>query len=100
GVRRELPSLTARRSSDLNAPSPAEIIKSLLGYEIRDINHGKTQGVEYFGSGFQRHFIYSLIRMGAKYLPRKAEKKTKDFTPSMKDRKSTRLNSSHVKMSY
>src|SRR5690606_32321698 len=83
GVRRELPSLTARRSSDLNAPSPAEIIKSLLGYEIRDINHGKTQGVEYFGSGFQRHFIYSLIRMGAKYLPRKAEKKTKDFTPSM-----------------
>lgn len=67
----------------LNAPSPAEIIKSLLGYEIRDSNHGKTQGVEYFGSGFQRHFIYSLIRMGAKYLPRKAEKKTKDFTPSM-----------------
>lgn len=67
----------------LNTPSPAEIIKSLLGYEIRDSNHGKTQGVEYFGSGFQRHLIYSLIQMGAKYLPRKAAKKTKDFTPSM-----------------
>jgi len=67
----------------LNTPSPAEIIKSLLGYEIRDRHHGKTQGVEYFGSGFQRHFIYSLIQLGAKYLPRKAAKKTKDFTPSM-----------------
>ncbi len=67
----------------LSTPSPAEIIKSLLGYEIRDSHHGKTQGVEYFGSGFQRHLIFSLIQLGAKYLPRKAAKKTKDFTPSM-----------------
>ena len=46
------------------APSTAEIIKSMLGWDIRDVHHEKPQGVEYFGSGFQRHFIYSLIQLG------------------------------------
>ncbi len=65
------------------APSTAEIIKSMLGWEIRDNHHEKPQGVEYFGSGFQRHFIYSLIQLGAKYMPKKVPKKTKDFVPSL-----------------
>ncbi|EIM62957.1 ATP-dependent nuclease [Desulfobacter postgatei] len=66
-----------------STPSTAEIIKSMLGWDIRDDYHEKSQGVEYFGSGFQRHFIYSLIQLGAKYVPQKASKKTKDFTPSL-----------------
>ena len=65
------------------APSTAEIIKSMLGWEIQDEHHGKPQGVEYFGSGFQRHFIYSLIQLGAKYVPQKVSKKAKDFAPSL-----------------
>jgi predicted ATP-dependent endonuclease of OLD family len=65
------------------APSTAEIIKSMLGWDIRDNHHEKPQGVEYFGSGFQRHFIYSLIQLGAKYVPQKVSKKTKDFSPSL-----------------
>jgi len=64
-------------------PSTAEIIKSMLGWDIRDNDLEKPQGVEYFGSGFQRHFISSLIRLGAKYVPQKVSKKTKDFTPSL-----------------
>ncbi|MDY0390063.1 MAG: AAA family ATPase [Desulfobulbus oligotrophicus] len=64
-------------------PSTAEIIKSMLGWDIRDNYHEKSQGVEYFGSGFQRHFIYSLIQLGAKYVPQKTSKKAKDFTPSL-----------------
>lgn len=64
-------------------PTTAEIIKSILGWDIRDDNHEKAQGIEYFGSGFQRHFIYSLIQLGAKYVPMKVSKKTKDFTPSL-----------------
>lgn len=62
-------------------PSTAEIIKSMLGWDIRDNHHDKPQGVEYFGSGFQRHFIYSLIQLGAKYVPQKVSKKAKDFSP-------------------
>ena len=64
-------------------PSTPEIIKSMLGWDIRDNQHEKPQGVEYFGSGFQRHFIYSLIQLGAKYVPQKNFKKVKDFTPSL-----------------
>lgn len=64
-------------------PSTAEIIKSMLRWDIQDNHHEKSQAIEYFGSGFQRHFIYSLIQLGAKYVPHKASKKTKDFTPSL-----------------
>jgi putative ATP-dependent endonuclease of the OLD family len=66
-----------------SSPSTAEIIKSMLGWEIKDDFHEKAQSIEYFGSGFQRHFIYSLIQLGALYVPRKSTKKTKDFTPSL-----------------
>lgn len=66
-----------------SSPSTAEIIKSMLGWEIKDDCHDKPQNIEYFGSGFQRHFIYSLIQLGASYIPGKPIKKTKDFTPSL-----------------
>lgn len=64
-------------------PSTSEIIKSMLGWDIRDNYYEKPQGIEYFGSGFQRHFIYSLIQLGAKYVPQKVSKKGKDFSPSL-----------------
>lgn len=64
-------------------PSTPEIIKSMLGWDIRDSHHKIPQGVEYFGSGFQRHFIYSLIQLGAKYVPQKVSKKARDFSPSL-----------------
>lgn len=83
----ELNSLLAPWQTNFNlkftAPSTAEIIKSMLGWDIRDNQHEKPQGVEYFGSGFQRHFIYSLIQLGAKYVPQKVSKKVKDFTPAL-----------------
>lgn len=66
-----------------STPSTAEIIKSMLGWDIRDNFHEKAQSIEYFGSGFQRHFIYSLIQLGAKYVPQKVSKKSKDFTPAL-----------------
>jgi len=64
-------------------PSTAEIIKSMLGWDIHDNHYEQPQGIEYFGSGFQRHFIYSLIQLGAKYVPKKVSKKAKDFSPSL-----------------
>jgi len=64
-------------------PSAAEIIKSMLGWDLIDKFHGKAQGVDYYGSGFQRHFIYSLIQLGSRYVGKKKTKKTKDFTPSL-----------------
>lgn len=68
---------------DMKPPSTAEIIKSLLSYQCVDKVHGKLLAADQFGSGFQRHFIYSLIQLGAKYMGKKPSKKAKDFSPSM-----------------
>jgi putative ATP-dependent endonuclease of OLD family len=65
-----------------NCPSTAELIKNMLGYDFQDNYFNKTQDIDYFGSGFQRHFIYSLIQLGAQYIPNKITKKLKDFCPS------------------
>ncbi len=68
---------------EMNSPSVADIIKTLLSYQCIDKAHGKALAADQFGSGFQRHFIYSLIQIGAKYVGKKPSKKTKDFVPSM-----------------
>jgi predicted ATPase len=68
---------------DLRSPSVAEIIKSLLDYHCVDTAHGKALSADQFGSGFQRQFVYALIRLGSKYVGRKPSRKSKDFTPSM-----------------
>jgi hypothetical protein len=64
-------------------PSAADIIKQMVNWDLFDEFHGKAQGVDYYGSGFQRHFIYSLIQLGAQYVGNKVAKKAKDFTPSL-----------------
>lgn len=60
-------------------PSAADIIKQMVNWDLLDEFHGKAQGIDYYGSGFQRHFIYSLIQLGAQYVGKKAAKKTKDL---------------------
>lgn len=64
-------------------PSAAEIIKSMLGWDLFDQHHDKPQGIDYYGSGFQRHFIYSLIQLGSRYVGKRVTKKAKDFTPTL-----------------
>lgn len=64
-------------------PSAADIVKQMVNWDLLDEFHGKPQGVDYYGSGFQRHFIYSLIQLGAQYVGKKATKKTKDFVPEL-----------------
>lgn len=68
---------------EMKSPSTQEIIKTLLSYQCIDKAHGKVLSADQCGSGFQRHFIYSLIQIGAKYVGKKPSKKAKDFSPSM-----------------
>lgn len=67
----------------LTPPSTPEIVKSMIGWDLTDPVHGKEQDIDAYGSGFQRHFIYSIIQLSAKYVSKKVSKKTKDFVPSM-----------------
>jgi len=64
-------------------PSAAELVKSMINWELIDSFHGESQGIDHFGSGFQRHFIYSLIQLGSKFAGSKENKKSKDFVPSL-----------------
>ena len=43
----------------------------------------KAQTADKFGSGFQRHFIYSIIRLANDYMPNTVKAKGKDFSPYM-----------------
>lgn len=52
---------------DFVPPPAAEIVKTLLQWDLHDEEHGQKQPIENCGSGFQRHFIYSLIGLGARY---------------------------------
>ena len=62
---------------NFRTPSAAETIKSMLGWDLTDNFHGKSQGIDYYGSGFQRHFIFSLIQLGSDYAGEKPRKQSK-----------------------
>ncbi|MFN5678034.1 MAG: ATP-dependent nuclease, partial [Roseiflexaceae bacterium] len=67
----------------IEPPSPSEIIKNLFQLSIQDKSHGGELAVEQFGSGFQRQFVYTLIKMRAKYQQPATRSVTKDFQPDM-----------------
>lgn len=68
---------------DINAISADNIIKNLVSHYIEDkqLNDQRVQ-LNFFGQGLQRHLIYTLIRVGAKYVDKKVEKK-KEFSPDL-----------------
>jgi len=70
-------------SLKFDPPSATEIIKSMIGWEVKDTVHGQPQAIDHYGSGFQRHFIYSLLQLGAKYARKKKAPKDKDFNPQL-----------------
>ena len=65
-------------------PAAQDLIKSLMSWELSDDATGKDLNASSFGSGFQRHFIFSLIRVGAKYAKTLPNRKSKDFTPNLR----------------
>lgn len=67
----------------ISPPSTTDLIKSFITHSFTDSMNEKPQSADQFGSGFQRHFIYSLIQIASRYVSKKAVKKSKDFTPVM-----------------
>lgn len=65
----------------INPIQPTDIVKSLLSHYIEDKNlTDKEIDINSFGQGLQRHLIYTLIKLSAKYVEKKEEKR-KDFSP-------------------
>lgn len=68
---------------DINAITSDNIIKTLVSHYIEDKQlNGERVPINFFGQGLQRHLIYTLIRVGAKYVDKKEEKK-KEFSPDL-----------------
>ena len=64
----------------VNPIKPEEIVKNLLTPSIKDVNLGDDPvDIDSFGQGFQRHLIFTLIKLSAKY----ATSRKKDFDFSL-----------------
>lgn len=64
-------------------PSPNEIIKSMIKWDLIEKAIESTQDIDKFGSGFQRHFIYSIIKLANDYMPKTKSQRKSDFSPEM-----------------
>jgi len=66
---------------DINPIQPDDIVKNLISHFITDQNLGNQKiNINQLGQGLQRHLIYSLIKLSAKYVDVKEEKR-KEFSP-------------------
>ncbi|MCP4490307.1 MAG: AAA family ATPase [Gammaproteobacteria bacterium] len=66
---------------DINPVKPEDIVKNLLSHHIEDTQlDGQRVNLGSHGQGLQRHLIFTLIRLSARY-GKKQTKKTKDFNP-------------------
>jgi putative ATP-dependent endonuclease of OLD family len=80
-INREVGYWKIRFGVDINPLRPEDIVKTLLTHFIEDENlDGKRINLGSYGQGLQRHLIYTLIRLSARFVEPRAEKK-KEFAP-------------------
>ena len=80
-INREVAHWKIRFGVDVNPLRPEDIVKTLLTHYIEDENlDGKRVSLGSYGQGLQRHLIYTLIRLSARFVEPRTEKK-KEFAP-------------------
>ncbi len=64
---------------------PEEILKTLIKPQLTDQTHGGEIDQARFGAGFQRHLIYTLIKLAAKHAnpPKASSGEKKEFAPHL-----------------
>ncbi|MCB0189476.1 MAG: AAA family ATPase, partial [Caldilineaceae bacterium] len=67
----------------INPVDKADIIKNLVGFEVIDKALQQATDPRRQGQGFQRHLVYTLIRLAAKYQTPAAPTDRKEFKPSL-----------------
>lgn len=68
----------------INPPTIDLIVKNMVGFQLNDLSLGVQQDVSAFGSGFQRHFIYSLLELSSQFEPKQSKVTAKEsFLPEM-----------------
>lgn len=82
-INAEIDEWDARFRLDINPPSETEIVRNLVSHVVEDRMLGEEVDPARFGQGFQRHLIYTLVRIAARYKSPPQPKPRKDFTPQM-----------------
>jgi predicted ATP-dependent endonuclease of OLD family len=68
---------------EINQIKPEEIIKHLVNHYLEDKNlKGQKLDISSFGEGFQRHLIYTLIKLSTKYQDIPIKRERKEFAPN------------------
>lgn len=81
----EITSWEASFSLAVQSVQPDEILKTLIRPQLIDETHGGEIDQARFGAGFQRHLIYTLIKLAAKHAnpPKTSSSDKKEFSPQL-----------------
>jgi len=81
----EITSWEASFSLAVQSIQPEEILKTLIKPQLIDETHGGEIDQARFGAGFQRHLIYTLIKLAAKHAnpPKVSSGDKKEFIPHL-----------------
>lgn len=79
----ELSRWDARFELIFNPVRPEDIVKTIIDHQVVDGSLDEPLAPSAFGHGFQRNLIFTLIRLAAKYGPKKARSVKKEFSPSL-----------------
>jgi putative ATP-dependent endonuclease of OLD family len=81
-INEEIQEWDAKFGIDINQIRQEEIIKTLISHYLEESAlKGQRLDIASFGQGFQRHLIYTLIRLSGKYKDVPAKKEKKEFAP-------------------
>jgi putative ATP-dependent endonuclease of the OLD family len=67
----------------INPITPDDLVKSLISHRIQDKALGLSQDSKCYGQGFQRHLVFTLIKLSAKYTANSKPENSKDFSPQL-----------------
>jgi len=73
----------AEFSININPFSETEIVKNLVSFDLRDRQVNDTLPADYYGQGFQRHLIYTLLTLVSKYDTKPKSSTRTDFRPNL-----------------
>ncbi|MFG0300238.1 MAG: ATP-dependent endonuclease [Phycisphaerales bacterium JB047] len=76
----ELDDWGVRFELNIRPPTGQELTKTLIDYKWRDKSHSGDISAEDYGSGFQRSFIFSLIKVAAEYVGESKTPAKKSFS--------------------
>lgn len=82
-ISRELVEWGSKIEFLINPVQPEEIVKSLIEHKIVDSTLEKQLDPSAFGQGFQRHLIFTLIKLASTYEVKKDGGTRKDFSPEL-----------------